>query len=256
MSLIITAVIVIPIHVKLSAVNHDHVYNYTSLPPKQYTVLLSNKINGMFTNEVELSAISEGSVSSIGVWLLRFLHTNFTIINKTIPLTAGWVTNPIYALPNSNISIDISNIVDIDNSITVTVHRLGYNKPYCETRYTVNNTSLHFECLIHNTGFYEVHLNVTNSSNALVDIILHIKGIDLTNERQSCTITGSKSCRLAINHLGTHSIVLRFNERTNFKIKLSLSQRPHLFLLTIVAIIFIVPFIVIFFIILRCWNTT
>lgn len=255
MFLVFIAVIVIPINAKLSSTNQGQVYNYTSLSPRLYTVLLSDKINGLFTDEVELSAISEGSVSSIGVWLLRFLHTNFTIINKTMSYKAGWITDPFYALPNSNISIHISNVIDVDDGITIIVHRLGYNKPYCQKKYSVNIKSLHFKCLIHDADFYEVYLNASNNFSALVNTILHIKGIDLTNDRQSCIITGSKSCHLAINHVGAYNIVLSFNERTSFKIKLSLSQCQHLYLLTLLLIPFIVVFIVTFLIILYCFKT-
>ena len=232
----------------LSSFNHDHVYNYNSLLQQQYTVVLDYPIKGFVTREIDVLLNSKGSLSStgIGVWLVSHYRTNWTTINRTIPLSPGLITDPVYALQESNIFIDINN-TNIDNDITIKVHRLGYNEPYCETRYDPNIVPIRFQCIIRDNDFYEVYLNTTSINNpASVNVTLHIKGIDITNDKQSCLLTQSKLCHVHIPFPDTYHIILSFKELTGFKINVSLYRRNHLYLMVLGGVPIVVTLLILY----------
>lgn len=244
--MVLIALTEIPIHLTLSSFNHARIYNYNSLPEQQYTVVLDYPINGFVTKAIDVLHNSKESLSSIGVWLLSHYHTNWTTINATIPLSPGYITNPVYVLQESNISIDINN-TNIDNDITIKVHRLGYNKPYCNTRYDPNIVPIHFNCLIRDNGFYEVYINTTSGNNAnSVNVTLHIKGIDITNDKQSCLLTQSKMCHLHIPSSNKYHIILSFSELTDFNINVFLYRCIFLYFIVAGGVVFIATLLLLY----------
>ena len=244
-TIVLVTSMAVSIQQTLSYFNHDHVYNYHSLPQQQYTVVLDYPIKGFVTTAIDILLNSQGSLSSSGidVWLLNHYRTNWTTINAMIPLSSGYITDPVYALQESDILIDINN-TNIDNDITVKVHRLGYNEPYCQTKYDPNIVPIHFRCLIRDNDFYQVYINTTVSNAASVNVTLHIKGIDITNDKQSCLLTQSKLCHVHIPFDDTYYIVLSFTELTGFKINVSLYRRNCLYFMVLGVAVFVVTLLV------------
>lgn len=206
-------------------------YSFSSLPQQRYNVLLHSHIKGSFTKEAKLS-VSYGTIDPISVWLVNKLHTNWTTITKNLPLYTGQLTSPFYSLPDSNISIDIINTMDLDeDNITFSVHRLDYINPYCKESYLVPSTpSINFNCQIQDAGFYEIFVDLTNNINVTqMTIALHIKGVDFLNNKESCLLRQSKTCRFDLHFAKTYLIAVSFSELTSFKLELQLEQRMELY---------------------------
>ena len=245
-TMVVVASMAVSINQILSSFNQNPDYNYDSLPQQQYTIVLGYQIKGFMTRAIDVLLNSKGSLSStgIGVWLVSHYRTNWTTINATIPLSPGLITDPVYALQESNIFIDINN-TNIDNDITIKVHRHGYNEPYCQTRYDPNIVPIRFQCLIRDNDFYEVYLNTTSVNNAAsVNVTLHIKGIDITNDKQSCLLTQSELCHVRIPSTGTYHIILSFKELTGFTINVFSYRCKFLYFMIVGGVVFIVTLLI------------
>ena len=233
-------------------------YSFSSLPQQRYNVLLDSQIKGSFTKEAKLS-VSYGTIDPISVWLVNKIHTNWTTTTENIPVYTGQLTSPFYALPDSTISIDIINTIDLaEDNITFSVHRLNYIDPYCKESYLVHSIpTINFYCQIQDAGFYEVFVESTNSSNVMQLIIaLHIKGVDFLNSEESCLLTQSKTCCFDLHFAKTYLIAISFSELTSFKLELQLEQRMELYSSVGLGLIIAIILFTVSICILLCYKKT
>ena len=230
---------------------------YSSLPHLPYTVVLQ-EIKGTVYRKTVVS-ISEKDLDPIKVWAIDSI--NKTSSNECIesrPLIDGQLINTFYALAGSRISAVINNISEPPGSeFNIIVFKYDQNKPYCQQRYTINNSdsSYIFNCSLDNNAFYNMEAHTNSSINATITTCLYILNVYQYTKPNCILASKNERCVLSFKVNNNYFIIVQFEEFTFFKLHLLLY--PNLSLYTISILVPIVILLIIFCFSLcykKCYN--
>ena len=230
---------------------------YSSLPYLPYTVVLQ-EIKGTVYKKAVVS-ISDKDLDPIKVWAVDSINkTSSNECIKSISLIDGQLKNRFYALAGSRISAVINNISEpLGSEFNIVVFKYDQNEPYCQQRYTINNSDISyiFNCSLDNNAFYNMEVHTNSSISATITTCLYILNV-YQYKKPNCILTSTNErCVLSFKVNNNYFIVVQFKEFTFFKLYLLLY--PNLSLYTIAILVPIVIFVIIFCFSLcckKCYN--
>lgn len=192
-------------------------------------------------------SISDKDLDPIKVWAVDSI--NKTSSNECIesrPLIDGQLKNTFYALAGSRISAVVNNISEPPGSeFNIIVFKYDQNEPYCQQRYTINNSDSFyiFNCSLDNNAFYNMEVQTNSSINATITTCLYILNV-YQYTKPNCILTSkNERCVLSFKVNNNYFIIVQFEEFTFFKLNLLLYPNLSLYTISI-----LVPIVIVFII--------